>query len=83
MYKSVHSLSSKELHAQQGKDHNKEEEEEEQADDGFHWVEQRHHQIPQRVPIPTQKCSSYSVKRAIYTTTEYSFPIIPQQEEIL
>lgn len=34
--KSVHSLSSKELHAQQSKDHNKEEEEEEQADNGFH-----------------------------------------------
>lgn len=35
-YKIDHSLSSKELHSQQGKDHNKEEEEEEQADDGFH-----------------------------------------------
>ena len=34
-----YSLSTKQLHAQQSKDHNEEEEEEQQADDGLHGVE--------------------------------------------
>lgn len=36
----------KELHAQQSKDHDEEKEEEKQADDGLHGVHQGHHQVP-------------------------------------
>lgn len=46
------SLSSEELHPQQGEDYNEEEEEEEQADDGLHGVEQRHDKVTQRSPVP-------------------------------
>lgn len=41
-----HSLSTKQLHAQQGEDHNEEEEEEQQADDRLHGVQQGHYQVP-------------------------------------
>lgn len=45
-------LSSKELHPQQGKDHDEQEQQEQQTDDGFHGVQQGHHQIPQGIPVP-------------------------------
>ena len=47
-----HSLSTKELHAQQGEYHDEKEKEKEQTDNGFHRVQQRHHQVPQRGPVP-------------------------------
>lgn len=50
-----HSLSSKELHAQQSKDHNEEEEEEQQADDGLHWIKEGDYEVPQRVPVSGKK----------------------------
>lgn len=48
-----YSLATKQLHAQQSKDYDEEEEEEQQADDRLHGIQQGHHQIPQRVPVPT------------------------------
>lgn len=51
--KKKYSLATKQLHTQQSKDHNEEEEEEEKADDRLHGVQQGHHQVPQRVPVPT------------------------------
>lgn len=48
-------LSSKQLHPQQGEDHNEEEEEEEQTDDGLHGVEQRNHQVSKRSPVPEEE----------------------------
>ena len=50
--KKSHSLSTKELHAQQGEYHDEKEQEKEQTDNGFHRVQQRHHQVPQRGPVP-------------------------------
>lgn len=50
-----HSLSSKELHAQQSEDNNEEEEEEEQADDRLHWIKEGDHQVPQWVPVSARK----------------------------
>lgn len=50
-----HSLSSKELHPQQSKDHDEQEKKEEQADDGFHGVEEGDHQVPQGVPVSKRK----------------------------
>lgn len=50
-----HSLSSKELHAQQSEDHNEEEEEEQQADDGLHWIKEGDYEVPQRVPVSGKK----------------------------
>jgi len=41
----------KELHAQQGEDNDEEEEQEQQGCDGTNRVEQRGHQVGQRVPI--------------------------------
>lgn len=45
-------LATKQLHAQQSEDNDEEEEQEQEADDGLHGVEQRHHQVSQRVPVP-------------------------------
>lgn len=45
-------LSTKQLHPQQGKDHDEEEEEEKQTDNGFHGVQQRNHQVSERSPVP-------------------------------
>lgn len=50
-----HSLSSKELHAQQSEDHDEEEEEEQQADDGLHWIKEGDYEVPQRVPVSGKK----------------------------
>ena len=50
-----HSLSPKELHAQQSEDHDEEEEQEEQADDGLHGIKERDHEVPQGVPISERK----------------------------
>lgn len=50
-----HSLSSKELHAQQSEDHNEEEEEEQQADDGLHWIKEGDYKVPQWVPVSVRK----------------------------
>lgn len=54
----MYSLSSKELHAQQGKHHDEEEEEEEQTDDGLHGVQEGNDEIPQRVPVPVRNMQS-------------------------
>lgn len=56
----MYSLSSEELHPQQGKHHDEEEEEEEQTDDGLHGVQEGDDQIPQRVPVPVRKQREYS-----------------------
>lgn len=48
-------LAPKELHAQQGKNYDKEEEEEEQRGNGADRVEQRGHQVAQRCPIPGKR----------------------------
>ena len=50
-----HLLATKELHSQKGKDDDKEEKEEQQADDGFHGVEKRHDQVPERCPVPANR----------------------------
>lgn len=47
-----HSLPAKELHSQQGEDHDEEEEEEQQADDGLHGVEEGDDQVPEGRPVP-------------------------------
>lgn len=48
----VHLPAPKELHPQQSEDQDEEEEQEEQAYDGFHGAHERHHQVPQRRPVP-------------------------------
>lgn len=50
-----HSLSTKELHSQKGKDNDEQEKEEQQADDGFHGVEKRDDQVPERCPVPANR----------------------------
>lgn len=50
-----HSLSTKELHSQKGKDDDEQEKEEQQADDGFHGVEKRDDQVPERCPVPANR----------------------------
>ena len=47
--------SDKDLHAEESKDEDEEEEEEEEGEDGGDGVHQRHHQVPQRGPIPVQE----------------------------
>lgn len=42
----------KQLHPKQSENHNEQEEQEEEADDGLHGAHQRHHQVPQRGPVP-------------------------------
>ena len=45
----------KDLHAEESKDEDEEEEEEEKGEDGGDGVHQRHHQVPQRGPVPVQE----------------------------
>ena len=45
----------KDLHAEESKDEDEEEEEEEEGEDGGDGVHQRHHQVPQRGPVPVQE----------------------------
>lgn len=58
-----HSLSSEELHAQQGKDHDEEEQEEEQTDDGLHGVQEGNDKVPQRVPVSDRKQETQTEER--------------------
>lgn len=46
---------SKELHAKEGEDDDEEEEQEQQGSDGADGVEQRSHQVGQRVPVSVEK----------------------------
>lgn len=55
-----HLLAAKELHSQKGEHYNKEEKEEQQADDGFHGVEKRDDQVPERRPVPADRGGSGS-----------------------
>ena len=50
-----HSLAAEELHSQKGKDNDEQEKEEQQADDGFHGVEKRDDQVPERCPVPAKR----------------------------
>lgn len=50
-----HLLAAEELHSQKGEDHDEQEEEEQQADDGFHGVEKRDDQVPERCPVPANR----------------------------
>lgn len=58
-------LSTKHLHSQQGEDDNEEEEQQQQGSNGFHGVEQRCHQVTQRLPV-TVKNHGGSEKQVIY-----------------
>lgn len=44
-------LSTEHLHAQQGEDNDEEEEQQQQRSNGLHGVEQRSHQVTQRLPV--------------------------------
>lgn len=49
-----HLLATKELHSQKCEDDNEQEKEKQQADDGFHGVEERDDQVPERRPVPAE-----------------------------
>lgn len=48
-------LAAEELHSQKCEDDDEQEEEEQQADDGFHGVEERDDQVPERRPVPANR----------------------------
>lgn len=66
-------LSSKQLHPQQGKDHNEEKEEEEQTDDGLHGVQQRNHQVSKRSPVPEEEEGQRKEEFYLIIITRYYF----------
>ena len=58
-----YSLSSEQLHAQQGKDEDEEEEKEQETEDGTHAAQQRDDEVPQIGPVPARDNKLQSIPK--------------------
>lgn len=74
-----HLLATEKLHSQKCKDDDEQEKEEQQADDGFHGVEKRDHQVPERCPVPANRGQRWDGASgwARAVATEPTFPVCP------
>lgn len=61
------------LHAEQSEDDDKEEEEEQERRDGAHRVQQRHHQVTERRPVPNTHTHILYVKGTRLFNAHYHF----------
>ncbi len=68
------------LHSKKSEDEDEEEEEKEKGDDGLHAGQQRHHQVPQRGPVPAVQVAVQNQLRHIrYVHIVKRGPVPPLQ----
>lgn len=68
-----HSPTPKQLHPQEGKDHDEKEEEEEQTDDGLHGAHQGDHKVAQGGPVPARPDSDRVLQGPGCPPTHFNF----------